>query len=168
MATKNIVPRGDNEGKLGTPLKRWKEIHLTSGIYYSGEARIFFDSNSNAWKYNCGDGGGDFDIGSGGAYIIGDKTITTGDPYIDFDGVDVWRIQADAPGKVAQVIDLSSYPSVKECIIIGLSNTNYVTLSGENIVSPSNGNYTIKSGDVVKLLWNYDTGTFIELFSMTS
>jgi hypothetical protein len=41
MATKNIVPRGNNEGQLGTDSKKWnKQIAVTGSFeYISGSLR---------------------------------------------------------------------------------------------------------------------------------
>ena len=35
MATKNIVPRGNNEGSLGTSVKKWNAVNAETGSFTS-------------------------------------------------------------------------------------------------------------------------------------
>ena len=33
MTTRNLVPRADNEGKLGTSSKKWADVNATNGAF---------------------------------------------------------------------------------------------------------------------------------------
>lgn len=78
MATRNFVPRADDEGFIGKLAKRWKRGYFTEGVFYNDDGasgkRLFYDSAEGKWKYD-NDGNTPTAIGSGGGGSAGTTKI---------------------------------------------------------------------------------------------
>lgn len=86
MATKNIVPRADGEGKLGTLTKRWAEAHFD--ILELGNGQIIFPATQ---------------VPNAGANILDDYEEGTWTPDLTFAGASVDLTYGERSGHYTKI-----------------------------------------------------------------
>ena len=82
MATKNIIPRNDDEGQIGTSSKKWASAHISDGV---------FDTLMVAGNSVSGGGSPD-SISAGNSSVAVTDTGTNGTIMFKTEGANKWEI----------------------------------------------------------------------------